>query len=300
MLTARKTIVSTMQKIILPEAEPAERQKVVLPEGEPVEEQAASKVEEKQEEPSQKSIQEILEPNVTDLKLSPSKVVPKQAQPLQTFGDEKQAQKIAQPKNELVTSPSAAPVQKPQKAAEPIPPVITKSVQQPRKLILPVLSPTVAPVQQKKQTASSIIPIQKPQKQAVVAAKEERRTSQNQSLMVQQQELQQQSQIVDLSQKPEKVGHTVARELKQLKLLLGSANFKNLLSKPLLLALLLSYLKINTYSKIRLYCDIRVEETNADAPQPKTAQSKPVPVITAQNKTPNHEPRKTKLKKRDE
>ncbi|VDK86957.1 unnamed protein product, partial [Onchocerca ochengi] len=236
-MLARKTTVSTVQKIILPETEPVERKKVVLPEVEPVEEQPAAKVEERQEEVSQKSIQEILEPNATGLKLDPSKMAPKQAQPLQTFGDEKQAQKIAQ-KNEPVPSPSTTPaVQKPQKAAEPIPSFFANHVQQPRKSAPPVLSPAVvAPVQQKKQTQSSIVPIQKPQKQALVAGKEDLKTSQKQTLMVQQQ--QQQSQIVQLSQQPGKLAHKV--------------------------------------------------------PQPKTTQLKPVPLITAQNKTPNYEPSNTK------
>uniref|UniRef100_A0AAF5RU34 Protein-tyrosine phosphatase containing protein n=1 Tax=Wuchereria bancrofti TaxID=6293 RepID=A0AAF5RU34_WUCBA len=163
----------------------ARKQKITAqPETERTDDQAAiMKVEEKKEEPSQKSkqsVQEVIE-RATVLRLEPPKIEQKQLQPLQIFANEKQSSKVEQ-------APSAVPVQQIEKLTQPIPaPLVAKvqgqlkqvqlipttpavPIQQPQKQVQPVPLAPVVPIQQsEKQTqpvpTTPAVPIQQSQKQ---------------------------------------------------------------------------------------------------------------------------------------
>uniref|UniRef100_A0A1I7V8P1 Uncharacterized protein n=1 Tax=Loa loa TaxID=7209 RepID=A0A1I7V8P1_LOALO len=142
-----------------------EQKATALVETERSEDQAAIiKVEEKKEEPSQRS-QENIERDATVLRLEPLKKVEKQPQLLQSSDNNKQS-----PKMEQILSPSIVPIQQ---IIQPILPSLIAPIQQQEKQIQPIPTNPFAlseqPQQPQKQVQSipmeSVVPIQQPQKQ---------------------------------------------------------------------------------------------------------------------------------------
>ncbi|MCP9265322.1 Tyrosine-protein phosphatase non-receptor type 9 [Dirofilaria immitis] len=137
--------------------------KIILPEVQPIEEPVAVKVEERQEEPSQKSrqsLQDALEPDETALRLNLLKTALKQAQPLQM--------------SEPVLSPSVTPIDQPQKVAELAPSPFVTIDQKLQKVAETVPSPSATPIQNSETAKAgespaplaltSVTPVQKHQK----------------------------------------------------------------------------------------------------------------------------------------
>ncbi|VIO89375.1 Uncharacterized protein BM_BM1354 [Brugia malayi] len=145
----------------------AREQKITAqPETERTDDQAAiMKVEEKKEEPSQKSkqsVQEVIE-RAAVLRLEPPKIEQKQPQPLQIFANEKQSSKVEQ-------APSAVPVQQIEKSTQPIPAPLADIVQgQLKQVQLIPTAPAVPTHQSQKQIQpvpkGPVVPIQQPHKQ---------------------------------------------------------------------------------------------------------------------------------------
>ncbi|KAK6113057.1 Protein-tyrosine phosphatase family protein [Brugia pahangi] len=145
----------------------AREQKITAqPETERTDDQAAIiKVEEKKEEPSQKSkqsVQEVIE-RAAVLRLEPPKIEQKQPQPLQIFANEKQSSKVEQ-------APSAVPVQQIEKSTQPIPTPLADIVQgQLKHVQLIPTAPAVPTHQSQKQIQpvpkGPVVPIQQPHKQ---------------------------------------------------------------------------------------------------------------------------------------
>ncbi|VBB34530.1 unnamed protein product [Acanthocheilonema viteae] len=137
-----------------------ERKTVAPPEAERIDEKAAvMKAEEKKEEPSQRSIQELEKRDTPILRLEIPKIEQKELQPLQIFENDKQLQKVGQ-----VLSPYAIPVPQPEELIQPA--LSPAPLQQFKKPMQPVLSPFVAPAQQlPKQPSPFVIPVQQSQPQ---------------------------------------------------------------------------------------------------------------------------------------
>uniref|UniRef100_A0A0R3S4X2 Tyrosine phosphatase n=1 Tax=Elaeophora elaphi TaxID=1147741 RepID=A0A0R3S4X2_9BILA len=127
-----------------------------LPEAERIAVQATVvKVEEKKEEPSQRSIQEILERGMP--------VVQKQLQPIQISENEKQLQKIEQP-----LSPSSVPIPQSEKPIQPLLlPVLVQQFKKPSEQVLSPFVPLVqeSPKQIQPQPPPVVVPVQQVQQQ---------------------------------------------------------------------------------------------------------------------------------------